>query len=221
MKFNFLKILNSKSNNPEEIAEQIVALEQERSEYAKQQDLLRAQAKELRQKKLCDEPISDDQVREADRRVENARLDSEAVTEGIVKLEERLRETYEAIVQNANDVAGKKQNALLPERNKLVGELAKAKARLLIVAEQLFGRVKAEERLRRGTIFESDPDTDPLMKEEEEKLRASMKYPTYYEKITEIQSDATWASALRVDEEVPRVLDKCRRNMAVPIKDNV
>ncbi len=221
MKLNFLKTLNSQTNDPEEIAEQIVAMEQKQSEYEKQLGLLRIEAEDLRQRKLCDEPISDDQVREADRMVENARLDSEAVAKVIVKLGEKLRETYEAIAQNANDVAGKKQNALLPERTKLIGELAKAKAKLLVVAEQLLGRAKAEERLRRGTIFESDPDTDPLMKEEEEKLRASLKHPTYYEKIMEIQSEATWASALRVDEEVSRVLDKYRRKTAAPLKEKV
>src|SRR3989338_4530371 len=97
MKLNFLKVLNNQSNNPEEIAEQIVGLELKQIEYEKQRDLLRTQTKELRQRKLCGEAITNDQIKEADRKAENAGLDLEAVTESLAKLEERLRAAYESI----------------------------------------------------------------------------------------------------------------------------
>lgn len=221
MAINFLKILNNQSNDPEAIAEQIVALEQKQIEYKKQHGLLRDQAKALRQQKLCGEAIADEQVKDADRKAENAILDLEAVSEGIVKLEEKLRATYESIRDNGQNATAEGQNALLPERNRLCEELARSKAELLVVAEQLFGKVKTEERLRSGSIFEADPDTDPLMKKEEEKLRTSVKQPTYYKKISEVQSYGSWASALNVNDEVQRVLDKHRRNMAAPLKEKL
>ncbi|MEK7200396.1 MAG: hypothetical protein AAB212_10850, partial [Bacteroidota bacterium] len=119
MKLNFLKVLNNQSNNPEEIAEQIVALELKQIEYEKQRDLLRIQTKELRQRKLCGEAIIDDQVKEADRKAENAGLDLEAVTESLAKLEERLRAAYESIRDSGNTVSGQRLNAILPEYNRL------------------------------------------------------------------------------------------------------
>ena len=220
MKFNFLKILNNQSNNPEEIAEQIVALEQKQIECEKQHDLLRTQAKELRQRKLCGEAISDDEVKEADRKAENTSLDLEAVSESIVKLEEKLRAAYESIRDNGQNVVAERQNALMPERNRLGEELARAKARLLIVAEQLWGS-SARERLRNGMAFDTDHETDHWMKEEEEKLRASVRQPTYCQKISEIQGYDSWIMRLNVNDEVQRVLDKHRKNMGVPLKETV
>ena len=112
MKLNFLKVLNNQNNTPDEIAEQIVGLEQKQIEYEKQLDVLRQQAKELRQKKLCGEVVSDAQINEADRKVENANLDLEAVAESIVKLTDKLHETYQAIIDNAYIVTGERTKAL-------------------------------------------------------------------------------------------------------------
>lgn len=139
MKLNFLKVLNNQNNTPEEIAEQIVGLELKQMEYEKQLNTLRQQAKELRQKKLCGEVISEGQINEADRKVENASLDLEAVTESIANLSEKLRKTYEAIIENGHTVAGQKMKVIEPERDRLMEELARAKAKILVIAEQLWG----------------------------------------------------------------------------------
>lgn len=221
MKFNFLKILNNQSNNPEEIAEQIVALELKQIEYEKQRDLLRSQAKELRQRKLCAEPISDDQVKEADRKAENAGLDLEAVTESIAKLEERLRATYQAIKDNGNEVSGQRINVLQPEYKRLNEELALAKARILVVAEQLWGSAGAYHKIRVGRVFESDTETDHIMNEEAHKLRSALKQPTYYMKYSDAQNYSTRTSNMNVDGEMAGVLNKYRENMKAPVKENV
>ena len=221
MKFNFLKILNNQSNNPEEIAEQIVALEQKQIEYEKQRDLLRTQAKELRQRKLCGETITDDQVKEADRKAENTNLDLEAVTESVVKLAERLHSAYESIRDNGNTVCGQRLNALLPEYNRLSDELALAKARVLVIAEQLWGNAEAKHKLRTGSIFENDDKTDHIMNEESEKLRTSIKQPTYYTKYSEAQSYSSWTMRMNIDYEIENVLNKYRVNMGVPLKETV
>ena len=220
MKFNFLKILNNQSNNPEEIAEQIVALEQKQIEYEKQRDLLRTQAKELRQRKLCGEAITDDQVKEADRKAENACLDLEAVAESILKLEEKLQKTYEAIVENGSAVFAQKINAITPEFDRLTEELSRAKAKVLIIAQQLWG-YNAEVKLRRGQFFDDDPQADRIMKEEAEKLRVSVKEPTYFTKYTEAQNYSSWISALNISQESERLINKQRAKMGVAINEMV
>jgi len=221
MKLNFLKVLNNQSNNPEEIAEQIVALELKQIEYEKQRDLMRIQAKELRQRKLCGEPISDDQVKEADRDAENAGLDLEAVTESIANLEEKLRATYQAIKDNGNEVSGQRINALQPEYKRLNEELALAKARIFIIAEQLWGNAGAYHKIRVGRVFESDSETDHIMNEEAHKLRSALKQPTYYMKYTDAQNYFTRTSNMNVEREMEGVLNKYRKNMEVPVKENV
>lgn len=221
MKLNFLKVLNNQNNTPEEIAEQIVGLEQKQIEYEKQLDGLRQQAKELRQKKLCGELVSDAQINEADRKVENASLDLEAVADSHAKLEERLRAVYESIRENGNTVSGQRLNAILPEYNRLNEELALAKAKVLVLAEQLWGNATAQHKLRNGYAFHNDDKTDHIMNEEVEKLRASVKQPTYYMKYSDAQNYSSWTAMMRIDYEIDNVLNKHRRNLGVPVKETV
>lgn len=221
MKLNFLKVLNNQNNTPEEIAEQIVGLEQKQIEYEKQLDGLRQQAKELRQKKLCGELVSDAQINEADRKVENASLDLEAVADSHAKLEERLRAVFQSIRDNGNTVGGQRLNAILPEYNRLQEELALAKAKVLVLAEQIFGTATAQHKLRNGYLFHSDEKTDHIMNEEVLQLRASVKQPTYYMKYTDVQNYASWISLMNIDYEIGKVLDKYRIKFAVPVKEAV
>ena len=220
MKLNFLKVLNNQNNTPEEIAEQIVALEQKQLEYEEQIDALRQQAKELRQKKLCGEVVSDAQVNEADRKLENANLDLEAVTESITKLEQKLHKTYEAIVENGGTVYAQKINAISPEFDRLTEELARAKAKVLVIAQQLWGYA-AEVKLRRGQFFDDDPQVDAMMKEEVEKLTASIKEPTYFTKYNEAQSYSSWINSLNIDMESEGLLNRQRAKIGVSVKETV
>lgn len=221
MKLNFLKVLNNQNNTPDEIAEQIVGLELKQIEYEKQRDLLRIQTKELRQRKLCGESITDDQIKEADRKAENAGLDLEAVTESLAKLEERLRAAYESIRENGHTVSGQKLNVIIPEFNRLNEELALAKAKVLVLAEQIWGNATAQHKLRNGYVFHNDDKTDHMMNEEVQKLRASVKHPTYYMKYTDAQNYSSWATLMNIDYEIDNILNKHRRNLGVPVKEAV
>ncbi len=220
MKLNFLKVLNNQNNTPEEIAEQIVGLEQKQTEYEKQLEALRQQAKELRQKKLCGELVSDAQINEADRKVENARLDLEAVTESITKLEGKLRQTYEAIVENGQVVTAQKMKAIETERDRLMDELARAKAKVLVIAEQLWGS-GVMSRLKDSSVFDDDLRTDEMMKEEAEKLRSSVKEPTYYSKYQQAQNYSSWTNNLKIDDEASRLLERQRAKMGLLVNEAV
>lgn len=220
MKLNFLKVLNNQNNTPEEIAEQIVGLEQKQIEYEKQLESLRQQAKELRQKKLCGEVVSDAQINEADRKVENASLDLEAVTESITKLDGKLRQTYEAIVENGQIVTAQKMKAIEAERDRLMDELARAKAKVLVIAEQLWGS-GVMSRLKDSSVFDDDLRTDEMMKEEAEKLRSSVKEPTYYSKYQQAQNYSSWTNNLKIDDEASRLLERQRAKMGLLEKEAV
>ena len=191
MKLNFLKVLNNQNNTPEEIAEQIVGLEHKQIEYEKQLDALRQQAKELRQRKLCGEVVLDAQINDADRKVDSVNLDLEAVTESIANLEEKLRNTYEAIIENGHSVTAQKMKAIETERDRLMEELARAKAKVLVIAEQLWG-TGVISRLKDSSVFDDDARTDQIMKEEVEKLKSSVKEPTYYSKYQQAQNYSSW-----------------------------
>jgi hypothetical protein len=220
MKLNFLKVLNNQNNTPEEIAEQIVALEQKQIEYQKQRDVLRQQTKELRQKKLCGEIVSEPQIADADRRVENANLDLEAVAESIAKLNDKLRKTYEAIIENGQAVAGQKIKAIELEHDRLTEELARAIAKVLVIAEQLWG-VGIISRLKDSSVFDDDPKTDQIMKDEADKLRSSVKEPTYYSKFRQAESYSSWTSGININDEMSSILEKHRAKMDVPVKEMV
>lgn len=220
MKLNFLKVLNNQNNTPEEIAEQIVGLEQKQIEYEKQLEALRQQAKELRQKKLCSEAVSEAQINEADRKVENARLDLEAVSESIAKLNDKLHKTYESIVANGNIVAGQKMKTIEPEHDRLMEELARAKAKILVIAEQLWG-AGVIRKLKDSVIFDDDAKTDQIMNEEVDRLRMAVKQPTYYSKYQQAQSYSSWTNSLRIGDEVGRLLDGQRAKVNMPVIEQV
>ncbi len=220
MKLNFLKVLNNQNNTPEEIAEQIVGLELKQMEYEKQLNTLRQQAKELRQKNLCGEVVSEDQINEADRKLENASLDLEAVTESIANLGEKLRKTYEAIIENGNAVAGQKMKAIESERDRLMEELARAKAKVLVIAEQLWGSGVIS-RLKDSSVFDDDSRTDQIMKEEVEKIKSSVKEPTYYSKYQQAQNYSGWTNSLKIDDEASRLLERQRAKMGMVVQEAV
>ena len=220
MKLNFLKILSNQNNTPEEIADQIVALEQKQIEYEKQLDILRQQAKELRQRKLCGEALLEAQINEADRKVENANLDLEAVTESIAKLTDKLHKTYQAIIDNAYIVTEERAKALEPEKDRLFDELVRAKAKVFVISQQLWGYM-ADVRLRRGQFFDDGPVYEQRMKEEVEKLNVNVKEPTYFSKCQSIDHYSTWTSNLKINDESERLLNNQRAKMNVPVKELV
>lgn len=208
MKLNVLNVLNKKSSS-DEIAEQIVLLEEKAREAMSERDALRAAAKELRQQKLCGEAITDAQVKEADSRAESAVLDLEAIEETMQKLKSKLTAVLEDIKQKNTPECQKRRSAIIADRQKAKAEIAKAKARLLVAAEAYHGP-SAEYYVKDGSIFLSGDETDVLYREEVERCRDQVKRPTYYEKKCEIDNYSNRISEMRVEEEVERLLNKYR-----------
>ncbi len=208
MKLNFLNVLNKKST-PDEIAEQIAALEEKAREAVIERDILRASAKDLRQRKLCGESITDAQVKEADSKVESAVLDLEAIEETKQRLATKLIAAFEAIKEQHVPECQRRRDAIGPDRQKAKAEVAKAKARLLVAAEVFLGP-SAEYSVKDGSIYLSGDETDELYHAEVERCREQVKHPTYHEKKCEIDNYGNWLNEMSVEEEVEKLLNKYR-----------
>jgi len=208
MKLNFMKALSAKVG-PDEIAEQIVLLEQKQKEIQAERDSLKGKAKELRQRKICQEPVSDAQIREADNKVESANLDLEAIAETIDKLTEKLLISLE----EHRDLAEKerlKENEVLAEEYKIAQEeLARAKARLLVFAETVIGPV-AHQYLKSGSLYNFDSDTNHVFEAEAEKARLQVRRPTYHERRQDYETRRDVLLRFNLDAECENIMAKYR-----------
>jgi len=209
MKLNFLKILNNQGNSSDEIAEQIALLEGKQAEVETQRDALRREAKELRQRKLCGEAVSDIQIKEADRKLEDVTLTLEAIGESLPKLNNKLRHALEEEKREGHKVVNKIHKSLLAERKELDEEFARQRGRLLAFAESILGPV-AETYMKDGRLFMHDSATHNIYLREAERTRAAMKRPTYYEKNKENDDYSERLTEFDLDKEVEAVLARHR-----------
>lgn len=204
MKLNFLNVLKQKSTS-DEIAGQIVLLEAKQAEVEAQKDALRREAKELRQRKLCAEAVSDAQMKEADAKLEDITLTMEAISESLAKLKDKLRDALEEESREGREAVQMTHARLIGERKELEEEFARLRGRLLAFAESILGPV-AETYMKDGRLFQHDTATQDIYLREADKARAAMKHPTYYEKkrdndacsqrLTEFDLDREFEAAL-------------------------
>ena len=111
MKLNFLKVLNTNKTTPDEIAAEIAALEARQKDCEQELSGLREQAKDLRKRRLCGETVSEADIKDADHKVESVGLDLEAIVESIAKLDEKLRNTLQAIKDDGVDESQRRGRA--------------------------------------------------------------------------------------------------------------
>lgn len=213
MKLNFLKVLNTSKITPDEIAAEIAALEVKQRDCEQELSGLREQAKDLRKRRLCDEAISEKEIKDADCKVESARLDLEAISDSAAKLNEKLRSAFQAVKDNGLEEIHRRGSAIDSDRAKALEEVARAKARLLVAAEVYIGSW-AEHLVKDGRIFEYDPETHDLYQAELERLRAQVKHPTYHEKKLSVDHYASWTRELDVEDEARDIINKHRQKIA-------
>jgi len=185
MKINFLNVLNRKSTS-DEVAEQIVLLEAKQEEAAKEKEALRAISKELRQKKLCGEPVGENQIKEADARMEDATLNHEAIVESINKLKDRLRTALEEEKEGLKTEANRLNEEICKERRSCDEEFARMHARLLVFAQSYLGSV-ADAYMKDGRLFRFNSKTNHIFMIEKERAERALTHPTCFEK--EIEKD--------------------------------
>jgi len=190
MKLNFLNVLKQKSPS-NDIAEQIVLLERKLLDVEKNKGDLKESAKELRQRKLCGEEISDAQIKEADTLVKDIDLTVDAITESVTKLKEKLTDALEDEKEASRLDAGRKNKELCAERKMLDKEFARLHARLLAFAETILGSL-ADVYMKDGRLFRFNGDTRRVFEDEYGKAQSSIKHPTYHEKQMEYERQCQW-----------------------------
>ena len=89
MKLNFLNVLKGKSS-PDEIVEQIVALEEKQKQCEKEKQDAKERVKEIRSSVMCGEKVNPNAVREADSALEECNINLDVVSENL----ERLKENF-------------------------------------------------------------------------------------------------------------------------------
>lgn len=212
MKINFLNVLNRKSTS-DEVAEQIVLLETRQHETEKEKEKLRKASKELRQKKLCGEAVSDAQIKDSDLRAEDIDLTIETIGESIAKLKERLYQAIEEEKDENHVLVNKRHRALLAERKALDEEFARMHARILVFAETILGSL-AEVYIKDGRLFRYNGDTYYVFKDEYEKAKSELKHPTYYEKQVGNECLSESIRQFDPDKAFEALIDKHRKKSA-------
>lgn len=209
MKINFLNVLNRKSTS-DEVAEQIVLLEAKQEEAAKEKEALRTVAKELRQKKLCGEPVGENQIKEADARMEDATLNHEAIVESINKLKDKLRMALEEEKQETEEEGRRIHEELSEERKFFDEEFARMHARLLVFAKSFLGPV-AETYMKDGRLFRFNSGTNHVFKIETERAERALTHPTHYEKELHKESCYDRAREFDLEKEFEAKLEQHRK----------
>ncbi len=221
MKLDFLNIMNRKAT-PDEVAEQIAALEAKQQECEKARDTAKALCKEVRGKIMCGEKVAPDAARNADKAYDEAVLDLEVVAETIEELKQKLVTAIEANRQDESKRLFDTRARVNDEREKAMRELAKAKGRLMGLAFGIYGHPAVTRRHLEESRSFTFTATDPFYLEfdiEYKKAISDLKHPTFAEIDEDFQRKSNWLSSFNPDEEFARVLKRYRDKYAVEVRE--
>jgi len=212
MKLNFLNVLNKKSA-PDEIAEQIVALEVKKAQCEKARDKAKGACKELRGKTMCGEMVDSDAIKRADKAYEEAVLDLETVIDSLEELNKRLYIALETHRDEESKQINDDRHKWADEKEKLLREADRLKGRLMGL---MIGIYRYEEdavvQLQTSPSFLFS-NTHPHFAEfcvEKDKVLADLKKPTPADLENAIQQKDRWLFNFNVEEEYRDILNKYR-----------
>jgi hypothetical protein len=212
MKLNFLNVLNKKSA-PDEIAEQIVALEVKKVQCEKARDKAKGACKELRGKTMCGEMVDSDAIKRADKAYEEAVLDLEIVTDSLEELNKRLYTALETHREEESKQIIEDQHKWAAEKDKLMREVIRLKGRLLGMMIGIY-RYEGEAvlQLQNPPSFNFS-NTDPYFAEftaEKDRAFAELKKPTPADLNDAIHQKDRWLFNFKIEEEHREILAKYR-----------
>ena len=216
MKLNFLNVLSKKST-PEEIAEQIVALEAKKAQCEKSRDEAKNVCKEFRGKTMCGEKVNSEDIKAADKAYNEAVLDLEVVTESLEELNKNL---YVAIEARRNGESSKiidERHKWQVEREKLMLEADKVKGQLIGLLIGIYGHdYEAKDHLESsaGFLFTNSHPHFMEFTKEKEKTVAELRRPRPIDLENAIQKKQHWLDTFDVDEEYSHILKQYRNKVA-------
>jgi hypothetical protein len=223
MKLNFLNVLKKKST-PDEIAEQIVALEIKKTQCEKARDEAKNACKELRGKAMCDEKINPDDIRAADKAYDEAVLNLEIVTESIEEMHKALDTALLAHRDDESIRLSEKRKKLNDETVNSMKDLARAKGRIVGVAMALFGQdYYAIEHLGQSSNYRYDPDHVDYaeFKDGQDRALAELRHPTLFDVKEECSTIERQLAMFNLDDERKRILKKFQDKFGVVIAPKV
>lgn len=209
MKLNFLSILKGEKSSPEEIAEQIVILENKVEECRETQKEAKEASKKIRQRKLCGDDVPESEETEVNKRYEEAGLNLEAIQDSVEELKAKLKD---ALVKRKDDIEKRAldmNKALGSHRHDAMAELTKAKARLLACARAIWGN-GARYWLDDGGYATNEPEYQGVYNKELEEAEASLKRPTYHERKQHYDTQTEWLRAFDLEDQFNSVIKKYR-----------
>jgi len=207
MKLNFLNILNKKST-PDEIVEQIVVLEKKQRQYQKEHDEAKEKVKEIRSRAICDEKISPDAVKQADKRFDEAKINLEIVDETIEKLKAKLSETLTALHEEESRNIVTERRVLNSKRSKAELELWREKGRLYAMAIAIYGHPEtARRRLEEYPSFSPALGSEPydIYHEAKDRALVEMNKPTVADIEKDIERKENWVRNFDIEEEIDKL----------------
>ena len=212
MKLNFLNILKKKST-PDEIAEQVVALEVRKIQCEKERDKAKNACKEIRGRTMCGEKVPPDVIRNTDRDYDDAVLNLEVVIDGI----EELKQSLFGALENHREEEDRRLKQLQLKRNEeyeiVMQELAKIKGRLVGLATAVYAYPEVAQNYLRSLESFSFDNSHPhyeLFTVEKDRAMAELKHPTPADIEAECNAKTIWLGGFRIADEHERILEKHR-----------
>jgi len=212
MRLNFLNVLKGKSS-PNEIAEQIVALEEKQKLCEQEKTEAKEKAKEIRSRVMCGERVNTDAVKQADLALEECNINLDVVTESLTKLKAKLEEalTAKRDEEAKRIIDDRKQWDI--EREKAVLELWRAKGKLFALAFAIYGHPETARRhLEESPEFNPRLGTDAykVFHDELDKSIAELRRPTIGDIEENIRGRDHWVSHFDLEHEIASVMKKYR-----------
>jgi len=209
MKLNFLSILKGEKSSPDEIAEQIVILENKIEELKETQKETKEASKKIRQRKLCGDKVTESEEKEVSKRYEETVLNLEAIQDSVEELKAKLKDT---LLQRKDDTEKKTldmNKALGLRRHEAMAELTRVKARLLACAKAIWGD-GARYWLDDGGYVTNEAEYQGIYNKELEDAEASLKRPTYHERKQHYDTQTEWLRAFDLEDQFNSVIKKYR-----------
>ena len=219
MKLNFFNISRKKST-PDEIAEQVVALEIKQKQCEAQRDRAKKECKDIRSRIMCGEKIPPDVQRNTDKAYEDARLDLEAVADSIEDLKKLLHSALESHCAEEKDRAVKLQRQKDASYEGVLRAVLKAKGRFIGLATAIYRHPEEAEAqsFNIGSRFHVTVQ-DPYYADYQAGIAegmAELKHPT----VAEIEEQCSLVTNqfmwFKADEESERLLEKYRKLAEAP-----
>ena len=210
MKLNFMNVLNTKST-PDEIVEQIVALEKKQRQYRKEHDEAKEKVKEIRSRAICDEKISPDKVKQADKRLDEAKINLEIISENIEKLKTKLCETLTALRDEESRNLATERRVLNSKRSKAELDLWREKGRLFGIAMAIYGHPEtARKRLEEYPSFSPGVGSEPydLYHTAKDRALAEVNKPTVADIEKDIDRKESWVRNFDIEEEIAKLMKR-------------